>query len=64
MGATVIVKLSVLKKMPRLFIEEEFYLFTQMYYLLDNNQREDSNNHSNKVPDNIFPYKHQIQKLN
>ncbi len=35
-----------------------------MYYLLDNNQREDSNNHSNKVPDNIFPYKHQNQKLN
>ncbi len=34
-----------------------------MYYLLDNNQLEDSNNHSNKVQDNIFQYKHQNQKL-
>jgi len=34
-----------------------------MYYLLDNNQLEDSNNHLNKVQDNIFQYKHQNQKL-
>jgi len=34
-----------------------------MYYLLDNNQLEDSNNHLNKVQDNIFPYKYQNQKL-
>lgn len=34
-----------------------------MYCLLDNNQLEDSNNHSNKVLDNIFQYKYQNQKL-